>query len=104
MKRMVRMILALTLLLAVAQPTFAVCINCMSYGDCGYGENSNRCRPTIDGCYSGAACAGSVSVSSLASEYRIASVEITHGTDAKVQVAEKKSAKPAAARVAEARK
>ena len=103
MKRMVRMILALTLLLAVAQPTFAVCINCMSYGDCGYGENSTRCRPTIDGCRdSTTACPPSVST--LASEYRIASVEITHGTDAKVQVAEKKSAKPAAARVAEARK
>ncbi|HEX6083913.1 MAG TPA: hypothetical protein VF266_05280 [Thermoanaerobaculia bacterium] len=104
MKRMVRMILALTLLVVVAQPMFAVCISCLSTGDCGQGENSYRCKPTIDGCISGGPCSYVGFASSLASEYRIASVEITHGTDATVQVAEKKTAQPQTARVAEARK
>ncbi|HYC89446.1 MAG TPA: hypothetical protein VEO54_09565 [Thermoanaerobaculia bacterium] len=59
---------------------------------------------TINGCYSGAQCFSADSELSLASEYRIASVEITHGTDAEVQVAEQKTAQPQTARVAEARK
>ena len=102
MKRMVRMILALTLLIIVAQPTFALCINCLETGSCGQGTGSNKCKVTIDGCRDGVACPPSISA--LASEYRIASVEITHGSDAKVQVAEKKTAQPQTARVAEARK
>jgi hypothetical protein len=102
MKRIVRMVFVLTLLLALAQPTFAICINCLSTGDCGTGENSNKCRITIDGCTVGAPCPGSVASTALASEYRIASVEITQGAD--TRIAETKSVKPAAAHVAEARK
>lgn len=104
MKRMARMILALTLLLAFAQPTFA-CVICLYDGTCGWG-GGNRCKPAEPaGCYDGAPCGGGgAGFASLASEYRIASVEITHGTDANVQVAEKKTAQPQTARVAEARK
>ena len=103
MKRMVRMILALTLLIIVAQPTFALCVVCLDTGSCGQGLGSNKCKVTIDGCRdSTTPCPPSVSA--LASDYRIASVEITHSTDAKVQVAEKKTAQPQTARVAEARK
>lgn len=104
MKRIARLVLALTLLLIAATPTYAMCLNCLYTGDCGYGGDSNRCKFTINGCYSGASCFSADSEVSLASEYRIASVEITHGTDAKVQVAEQKTAQPQTARVAEARK
>jgi hypothetical protein len=104
MKRMVRMVLALTLLLIAAMPTYAMCINCLYTGDCGYGGDGHRCKFTINGCYSGAECFSADSEVSLASEYRIASVEITHGSDATVRVAEKKTAQPQTATVAEARK
>ncbi len=104
MKRMIRMVLPLTLLLAIAQPTFAACINCLETGSCGQGDVGLRCKVTIDGCRDGAACFSAEGYASLASEYRIVSVEITPATDAKIQVAEKKTAQPETARIAEARK
>jgi hypothetical protein len=102
MKKMVRIILALTLLLVVAQPTFAACVVCLDTGICGQGLPTAKCKITRDGCTDGAACTSSLAA--LAGDYRIASVEITHGTDATVQVAEKKTAQPQTARVAGARK
>jgi hypothetical protein len=102
MKRTARLIFALILLLALAQPTFAACISCLNDGNCGRGDTT-KCVPTMDGCISSGWCQIAVAAP-LGGEYRIASVEITHGTGAKVQVAEKRSAKPEAARVAEARK
>jgi hypothetical protein len=102
MKRIARLFFVLTLLLALAQPTFAICINCLYTGDCGLGDNSNKCKPTIDGCTVGVRCPSQIAAASLASEYRIASVEITHGAD--TRIAETKTAKPATVRVAEVRK
>lgn len=103
MKRITRVVLALTILLIVAQPTFASCVTCLDTGDCGWGDGLFKCKPTINGCRDSTTFCPQ-SVASLASEYRIASVEITHGSDAKVQVAEKKTAQPQTARIAEARK
>ncbi len=103
MKRIARVVLALTLLLVAAQPMFAACVTCLYTGDCGWGDGLFKCKPTIDGCRDSTTFCPQ-SVASLASEYRIASVEVTHGSDAKVQVAEQKTAQPQTTRVAEARK
>ena len=95
MKRMVRFILVFTLLVVVAQPTFA-CVICDGQGDCTWGGGL-RCKPTIDGYICGAPCGGGGGglTESLAGEFSIASVEVTHGTEAKVAVAEKKTDAPA---------
>jgi len=100
MKRYTRIVFALTLVVLAAQPMFA-CINCLPSGICGRDNTNVKCKPlTSTDCTDGLPCAGFTA--SLASEYSIASVEITHGTD--TRVAETKSVKPASARVAEARK
>lgn len=104
MKHLVRSILVFTLLLAIAQPTYA-CIICLYDGTCGWG-GGNRCKPLEPGgCYAGQPCGGGGGgfTASLASEYRIASVEVTHGSGAKVLVAANKKQAPARV-VAEARK
>jgi hypothetical protein len=80
--------LVLLLLLVAALPSFGRCISCLGDGNCGPGD-TNKCVPTIDGCRSSGPC--QIAIAPLASEYRIASVEITHGTD--TRIAEAKSAK-----------
>jgi len=92
MKRMARFILVFTLLVVVAQPTFA-CVVCDAQGGCTWGGGL-RCKWTIDGFTCGAPCGGGGLTESLASEFRIASVEITYGAEAKVAVAEKKTDGP----------
>ncbi len=100
MKRMSRIVIVLTLVVFAAQPMFA-CINCLPSGICGRDVTMVKCKPLTDtDCTDGLPCAGFAA--SLASEYRIASVEITQGAD--TRLAENKTAKPATARVAEARK
>lgn len=110
MKRLSRLFLMLTLLVVVAQPTFA-CSICLFNGECGWG-GGNRCKPAEPaGCYDGYPCGGGGGgfTASLAGEYTIASVEVTHGDDATMQVAEQQQkekqpeAKPVA-HVATARK
>ncbi|HUR81150.1 MAG TPA: hypothetical protein VM733_10310 [Thermoanaerobaculia bacterium] len=81
--------LLLTVLVVLAQPAFGRCISCLNDGNCGKGDTT-KCVPTIDGCISSGWCQ-IAAAAPLAGEYRIASVEITHGTDARV--AEVKSAK-----------
>ncbi|HUR81149.1 MAG TPA: hypothetical protein VM733_10305 [Thermoanaerobaculia bacterium] len=94
MKRYARIVFALTLVVFAAQPMFA-CINCLPSGICGRDTTNVKCKPlTSTDCIDGLPCAGFTA--SLGSEYRIASVEITHGTD--TRVAEVKTAKPAVAR------
>ncbi len=92
MKRMARFILVLTLLVVAAQPMFA-CVICDGVGGCTWGGGA-RCKPTIDGFICGAPCGGALT-ESLAGEFSIASVEVTHGTEAQVAVAEKKIETPA---------
>jgi hypothetical protein len=100
MKRLTRIIFALTLVVFAAQPMFA-CINCLPTGLCGQGGTGVKCKPlTSSDCTDGRPCAAFTA--SLASEYRIASVEITQG--AETRIAENKTAKPATSRVAEAHK
>jgi hypothetical protein len=70
-------VLALTLLALVPMPAYA-CQNCLTNGNCGFAGDNLRCRPTINGCYSGSECF-TVPSTALAGDYRIASVEITHG-------------------------
>lgn len=98
MKKMVRFILVFTLLLVVAQPMFA-CPICDFQGGCTWGGGS-RCKPTIDGFTCDNPCSGGLT-EPLASEFSIASVEVTQGTEAKVAVAENKIETPAV--VADAR-
>ena len=92
MKRMARYILVLTLLMVAAQPTFA-CVVCDYQGGCTWG-GGDRCKWQIDGFTCGASCGGGLTEEPLASEFRIASVEVTNGTDATVAVAEKKTDGP----------
>ena len=92
-----RWILALALLTIAATPMYALCQNCLTSGNCALGVENLRCRPTINGCYSGWPCSVTASRTPLAVDYRIASVEITHGTA-------NTPAKPAAARIAQNRK
>lgn len=102
MKRIGRFVLVFTLLFVVAQPTYA-CVICLFNGECGWG-GGNRCKPAEPaGCYDGMPCGGGGGglTASLGSEYRIASVEVTRGGDATVQVAEQKQEKkPTAAKPA----
>ena len=102
MKRMARFILVVTLLVVAAQPVLA-CPVCDFQGGCT-GGGGIRCKPTIDGFECTTPCGGGLT-DSLASEYSIASVEVTNGTDAKVALAEnnidKKTDAPAA--IADAR-
>ena len=100
MKRLTRIVFALTLVVFAAQPMLA-CINCLPSGLCGRDNTLVKCKILAGGgCTDGNPCAGFAA--SLASEYRVASVEITQGAD--TRIAETKSVKPASARVAEARK
>jgi len=93
--------LLLILLFTIAQPVFGRCISCLNDGNCGKGDTT-KCVPTIDGCISSGWCQIAVATP-LASDYRIAAVEITHSPEAKVQVAETKPARPQSARLAEPR-
>lgn len=100
MKRLSRLVLVFTLLFVVAQPTYA-CVICLFNGECGWGGGL-RCKPAEPaGCHDGMPCGGGGGgfTASLSSEYKIASVEVTHGDDATVQVAEEQK-QPAAAKVA----
>ena len=92
MKRMVRFILVLTLLVVAAQPMFA-CLICDYQGNCTWG-GGDRCKPTESGFICGAPCGGALT-EPLATEFSIASVEVTHGTEATVAVAEQKIGTPA---------
>ncbi|HEV7240224.1 MAG TPA: hypothetical protein VGQ36_13375 [Thermoanaerobaculia bacterium] len=104
MKRIARSLLVLTVLLVVAQPTFA-CIVCNWDGNCIYGGPGPRCKWTIgsNGCVDGPHCGGGSFTEPLAAEYRIASVEISHESDMKVAAATKQQPTTAPAAVAEAR-
>ena len=77
--KIVRILLPLALLL-IAVPSFAICGRCQIDGCCQKSFGEWRCRPTIDGCEEvPLACAvpDGESVSLFASEFQIASVEVT---------------------------
>jgi len=101
MKRFTRSLLVLTVLLVVAQPTFA-CVICDWTGNCTWG-GGNRCKVEDGGCGDGPPCGGGGLMEPLAGEYRIASVEISHESDVKVAAATKQQTTTAPATVAEVR-
>jgi len=102
MKRIARSLLVLTVLLAVAQPTFA-CLVCNWDGRCIWGSGPKCKFLEAGGCEDGAHCGGRSLTEPLAADYRIASVEISHESDVKVAAATKQQPNPAPAAVAEAR-
>ena len=102
MKRMVRSLLVLTVLLVVAQPTFA-CLVCNWDGNCIWGSGP-KCKFLIGGgCTDGAHCGGVAPTDPLAADYRIASVEISHESDVQIATVTKQESPKAPAAVAEAR-
>ena len=102
MKRMVRSLLVLTVLLVVAQPTFA-CLVCDWDGRCVWGAGL-KCKILIDGgCTDGVVYCGPALTEPLAADYSIASVEISHESDVQVAAVTKQENPQAPAAVAEAR-
>jgi hypothetical protein len=76
--RIIRLLLVLTVLFAVAQPTFA-CLTC-GFLDCQEAlPGDPRCKPTRDGCTDRpGSCPGlAPAPTSIASEWTVASVEVT---------------------------
>jgi len=100
MKRIARSLLVLTVLLVVAQPTFA-CVICDWTGNCTWG-GGYRCKVLDGSCGDGAPCGGGLT-EPLAAEYSIASVEISHESDVQIAAVTKQESPQAPAAVAEAR-
>jgi hypothetical protein len=74
--RIIRLLLILTVLLAMAQPTFA-CPTC-GPSDCIPGHPGDlRCQVTMDGCVDGTQSCGFGATVSMASEWTVASVEVS---------------------------
>lgn len=85
-----RKLLLLTVLLLMAQPLMA-CIECQFDGNCAWVPPPNlRCKVTIDGCTDGALCGG-FAPEALASQWTVASVEVTRPAEPAMKVEKAKT-------------
>jgi hypothetical protein len=101
MKTVVRFILVLTVLVGIAQPTFA-CVICDFTGNCTWGGGL-RCKILSGGCSDGGPCGGGLT-EPLAADFTIASVQVTHGADTQLAQSTKRETAPAAVAYAHLRK
>jgi hypothetical protein len=94
--RIIRLLLVLTVLFAMAQPTFA-CLTC-GFTDCTNAQPGDpRCKVTRDGCTDGLGfCPGGLQAS-MASEWTVASVEVSRPAAAPSRTVSAQSTRIAAA-------
>jgi len=105
MKRIARSLLVLTLLVVAAQPTYA-CVVCNWDGWCVWQPEIDwKCKLRTNGdCVDSAfVCASAAPIEPLATEFRIASVEISYESDVKVAEVIKQNETEAPAAIAEAK-